>query len=80
MGGDLSLLDPFDSAHSHFGLDAFEIDREADERAGLAPFAPPPGHSNSNSNSNSPLQPAMLAGGEVFQCKEVECFAVNFRE
>ena len=72
MGGDLSLLDPLDSAHSHFGLDAFEIDREADERAGLAPFVSPPGH--------SPLQPAMLAGGEVFQCKEVECFAVNFRE
>jgi len=72
VGGDLSLLDPFDAAHSHFGLDVFERDAQIDQRDGLPPFVLPQGHTQ--------LQPAMLAGGEVFQCKEVECFAVNFHE
>lgn len=37
---------------------------QADERDGLPPSDPPPGH--------SPLQPAMIASGAVCQCSEVE--------
>ena len=67
--GDLALLDPFDAPHHHFGLDAYELDTDADARAGLPPFVLPPGQTQ--------CQSSMLAGGELFQCKEVECYAVN---
>ena len=68
--GDLSLLDPFDAPLHHFGLESYELDTECDARAGLPPFVLPA--------AAATFQSSMLAGGETFQCKEVECYAVHF--
>lgn len=69
-GGDLSLRDPLDSPQSRFGLEHYEFDVDCDRRSGLAPFQLP-------ESANGAFSSQMLTGGELFQCKEVECYAVN---
>lgn len=73
----MTLLDPLTSPiHTFFPSStspadlSFEFDSECDARSGLPKFALPPGSGNAFATT-------MLCGGETFQCKEVEVYAVN---